>query len=117
MRKKCPRCGALFGWFSPPPKARQRGSWLRRQFDPLFACESCGAHCRERMRPAGWIAITGVFIFLSISQVPWSGEFLWSQSLPDWLRDSLVVIEGGLLGLIVGLIIRWGLKYELSNEP
>ena len=112
VHKTCPRCGARFGWFEPLPVEPQPGPWWRRYFNPTLVCKSCRALLHMHVRPAAWMALIGVLAALAAA-----GEQVDPSFGENWPPLLVYLIGGALLGLIFGLIGRWGTAYELSNEP
>jgi hypothetical protein len=71
------------------------------------------------VRPATWIVLLGVLGAMNVCLDrfgPYLGEAL-AQLPSSWSLLPVFLAVGALCGVIFGLIGRWGIVYELSNEP
>jgi len=74
---------------------------------------------RAHVRAVAWIALFGVVGAVAVGADqfgPRIGEML-AQLPTSWSLVPVFLTRGATLGLIIGLVGRWGTSYELSNEP
>jgi hypothetical protein len=71
------------------------------------------------VRPAAWVALCcllGAIDALGTLLGPSLGD-AFARLMESLSPLFVFLLVGALLGLIIGLIGRWGTVYELSNEP
>src|ERR1700758_2125469 len=106
VHKTCPRCGARFKWLEPLPSNHQSGPWWRRYVSPTLMCKSCGARMRAHVRPSAWVGFAAVLAVINVLGPSFGEALAWLME--NWSPLAVFVMLGALLGLIGGLIGRWG---------
>jgi hypothetical protein len=84
-----------------------------------LVCKSCGAQLHAHLRPAAWVAFISVVGAVALGADQFGSRIGEAFVLlpANWPLLPFFLVGGALLGLIFGLIGRWGTIYDLSNEP